>query len=276
MSKLHLILIPTLLFLTTLGSPSAYAQEQQEPPANVDEWQFTVIPYLWMMGIEGEVTVGPASADVDAGFDDILDALDFGGQVHLEAQKGKWGLFLDPTYLAVSADDDVSSPRGTFSADIDVDLEAWLVEFGGFYRVIENPVGNDGSRTVTFDVLAGARYMALEAEVDIEGAGPLGLDIKRDDNKDWIDPIVGGRIFYDITEKVSLGLRADIGGFDVGDSSDFAWNILAAIGYDINQNMTLWAGYRHLDVDYDDGSGSDLFVYDVEVSGPMAGLAIHF
>jgi hypothetical protein len=271
MRQMLLITITMLLFV--LVCPSAYGEVESSGP---DDWQFTVIPYIWMIGVEGELTAKGVASDVDIGFDDILDALDFGGEVHLEAQKGRWGVFLDPTYLKLSADKDVSSPRGILSADIDVDVEVWLVEFGGFYRVIENPVGNDASRFVAFDVLAGARYMYLETKVDLTGAGPLGVHIEGDERKDWIDPIVGGRVFYDVTEKVSVGLRGDIGGFGVGNSSDFAWNILAAIGYDINQNMTLWAGYRHLDVDYDDGSGSDLFVLDAEISGPIVGLAIRF
>lgn len=42
------------------------------------------------------------------------------------------------------------------------------------------------------------------------------------------------------------------------------------------ERTTLWLGYSILGVDYDDESGSDLFEYDVELSGPVAGLADRF
>ncbi|MBI4831467.1 MAG: hypothetical protein HY801_07915, partial [Candidatus Lindowbacteria bacterium] len=217
-----------------------------------------------------------ASSEVDASFSDILDHLDLAVQVHLEARNGKWGLFLDPTYMKLSGDEDVSSARGVFGADVEVTAETWLVEFGGFYRVGEWPVGDDATRSLVFDVLAGGRYFYLNNEIEIEGTGPLGLDVDVDESKDWVDPIVGGRVFLDLSDKFKVGLRADVGGFDVGNTSDFAWNVLAALGYDLSENTTLWAGYRHLEVDYDDGSGSDLFVYDVEMSGPIVGMAIRF
>jgi hypothetical protein len=36
------------------------------------------------------------------------------------------------------------------------------------------------------------------------------------------------------------------------------------------------ASYRYLDVDYEDGSGADLFVYDVATSGPGLGVTFRF
>lgn len=241
-----------------------------------DEWQFTMLPYLWMTGLQGDVTVKGISSEVDVGFDDILDALDFAGQIHLEVQRGRWGLFLDPTYMKLSADEDVSSARGYLGADVDVSLEQWLVEFGGFYRAIERPIGDDQTRHIAVDVLAGARYIYLKGDIEIQGTGPLGIRIERDDSKDWLDPMIGARVFLDLTDRLILGLRGDVGGFDVSNSSDFAWNVLAALGYKLSDNMTLWAGYRYMDIDYDDGSGNNLFEYDVELSGPIVGLAVKF
>lgn len=43
-----------------------------------DGWQLSVMPYFWFSGIEGDVKVRGNEADVDVGFDDIWDALDFG------------------------------------------------------------------------------------------------------------------------------------------------------------------------------------------------------
>ena len=78
----------------------------------------------------------------------------------------------------------------------------------------------------------------------------------------------------DLTEKLAFRVRGDIGGFDIGSGSDLTWNVLGGFGYSLSERTTLWLGYRILDVDYDDGSGSDLFEYDIDMSGPIAGLAI--
>ena len=45
------------------------------------------------------------------------------------------------------------------------------------------------------------------------------------------------------------------------------------LGYQLKPNTTLFVGYGALDMDYDEGSGSDLFEFDVNTRGPMIGVA---
>jgi hypothetical protein len=40
--------------------------------------------------------------------------------------------------------------------------------------------------------------------------------------------------------------------------------------------VALPSGYRHRGIDYDKASGFNQFEYDVQVSGPVVGLAIRF
>jgi opacity protein-like surface antigen len=231
-------------------------------------WEFTVTPYFWGAGMDGDATIKGVESSVDLSFGDILEDLDFGAMAHLEARNGKWGFFLDPSYVKLATDGDV----GPFNAD--VETEMILLEFGVLYRLIERPIGAERDRTFSLDLLGGARYADLEGEIDVEG--PLGINPSFDGNKDWIDPIVGGIIQVGLTENLAFRVRGDIGGFDIGSGSDFAWNVVAGVGYTLSERTTLWLGYRILDVDYDDGSGSDLFEYDISMSGPIAGLSIRF
>jgi hypothetical protein len=247
----------------------AYSQENAD---NSEKWEFLVIPYLWASAIEGDVTVKGVSSEVDASFSDILDNLDFATQLHLEAARGRWGLFLDPTYIKLSADGDVPTIVG--DVDVDVDTEEWLVEFGGFYRLYEGTCSKK-EMPLWFDVMAGGRYFYVDNEIDIDG--PLGfVDINVDDSQDWVDPIVGARIQGYLTKKLVVSLRGDVGGFDMGNTSDFAWNVVASVGYELSERMTLLFCYRFLDVDYDDGSGNDRFEYDVQMDGPAIALSIKF
>jgi hypothetical protein len=93
-------------------------------------------------------------------------------------------------------------------------------------------------------------------------------DISKD--RDWVDPYVGVRARYNLTDEVYLGARGDIGGFGVG--SDLTWQAFGGLGYVINDSVTIEAGYRHLDIDYD----HDDFIMDMAISGPMVGVEICF
>ena len=62
-----------------------------------DESGFWIAPYAWMAGIDGDVTVKGTQSSIDADFGDILDNLDYGGQVYLEARQDRWGFFADVT-----------------------------------------------------------------------------------------------------------------------------------------------------------------------------------
>jgi len=56
-----------------------------------------------------------------------------------------------------------------------------------------------------------------------------------------------------------------------GDSNS-AWDVLATVMCEYSDSISLSAGYRHQEVDYDHGD----FLFDVEMSGPIIGASINF
>jgi hypothetical protein len=70
-----------LMMAFTLIGPWAHAQNAS---AGDSKWEFHVIPYFWMAGLGGDVTVRDIEVDVDAKFSDIFDHFDYGGALHLE------------------------------------------------------------------------------------------------------------------------------------------------------------------------------------------------
>jgi opacity protein-like surface antigen len=125
---------------------------------------------------------------------------------------------------------------------------------------------------LSFDFLTGGRYVWLELGIDVSG-GPLGgRDVERDVG--WIDPFVGGRLLLTLSQKVSLVVRGDVGGFGVG--SDLTWNLVGNVQYHLSHTVSLDVGYRALSIDYEQGSGTDRFRFDVIMHGPVLGAVFRF
>lgn len=253
--KMNMLKIVTItlcgLSLMMLTCSPGYAQ---------DRWEFLLIPYLGMSGVNGDVAVKGLESSADASFSDILDVLDFAFQLHGEARKGRWALMLDPTYLKLSEDANAGP------ADVKIQIQQWVVDFAGFYRPYERALS--GERVLALEVLLGGRYTSLDQELEIVGLG------KGRETKQWFDPIVGGRLMTDLTKKLVFTLRGDIGGFGI--SSDLTWNVSAVLGYRFTKLFSLWGGYKALGTDYTTGSGSDLFKYDTVTQGPVFGLGFSF
>jgi len=228
-----------------------------------DEWEVIVAPYVWTVGMSGDVTIEGTEASADVDFEDILDNLDVAGRLRLEVRRGRVGFFVDPTYVNLSTDGNVG-PVG-----VGIDTECMFVEFGGYYRVGIGPIEEFEVEVATVDLLVGGRYWDIESKIDF----PASPDAQG--GEEWIDPIVGVRfVAADPMAGLSILVEGDIGGFGAG--SDLTWNVTTLLGWRFMERATVWLGYRVLDVDYDEGSGASRFEFDAVMSGPLAGCALRF
>ncbi len=275
-NNLFVILIVFLLLLINMPSFAEDVKDAKAENGQDSKWEFTIAPYLWMIGIDGDVTVKGRDAEVDVGFDDILDELDIAALAHFIAKKGRWEFFVQPNYMKLSPEGDVE--RKAVTLDADVETEMLILEFGAFYKL-----GTWGSRLpVSLDILGGGRYWHLDNEIDLDIDISLpGTDITRerdaDSDKDLIDPFVGFRVGTSITKKLRFSIRGDIGGFDISDdTSDLSWQAIGLFEYDISQRIVLGAGYRALDIDNETGSGDDKDALDVTIHGPLLGVGVRF
>lgn len=259
-----------MAFLLLISLPS-YAEETKET-----EWKFILIPYLWVMEIDGDVTVKGNDVDVDVGFDDIVDNLDLAAIGQFIAKMGRWEFFVQPNYMKLSPEGE--SDRKAVTIDADIDIEMLLLEFGTFYRL-----GTWGDTVpVSVDILGGGRYWHIDNEIDLDIDTSLPrVDITREGDveseKDLIDPFVGLRLETSITKKLRFTARGDIGGFDISDdTSDLSWQAVGLFEYDISQRIVLGAGYRALDIRKEEGSGDDKNGIDATIHGPLLGVGIRF
>jgi len=239
--------------LLIVAASSALAEER-------GGWSYRVTPYLWGSGLEGSVaTLPPAGPiEVDASFSDILKDLDLALMGTFEARSGgRLGFLADVLYMGLSTDADTPGPLFS-SADYEQDF--WTFSVAATYALIQE----EGR---FLDVVAGLTYWDLDNQLDLKAGILEARRIKA--HETWLDPFIGVRTRVQLSERwfVAGQINSAIAG-----DSDSAWDIYGGIGYDLGGRYSIAAGYRHKEVDYSKRE----FLFDVEISGPIVGLAIDF
>jgi opacity protein-like surface antigen len=234
-------------------------------------WQFAVTPYLWGAGIDGTATVGLHEANVDKSFSDILNDLDFAMMVNLQARTGRFGLYTDVTFLGLSDTHEITTPAGAPVLGVETSLDTWIVDFGASWAAARWGEAAQGKGGV-FDVFLGGRYWGIDTELKAQspvfaGERTIGKTMG------WIDPLVGARFTTDLTRKLTLLGRADVGGFDLGSASKLTWSASAYLGWHFNQLLSAYAGYKYLSVEREDDKANSV---DLAFSGPALGLSFTF
>ena len=221
--------------------------------------QWTVAPYLWMVGMNGSVSVHHTQAEVDASFGDLLDNLDFALMAHVECELDKGGMFFDAYYSEFSEDADVAVQSVELSSQLK------LFEFGAFSRFLDRTLDASSERHFKADALAGVRYCELDNTIDFDAPGLQNID----DGEWWVDSFVGARCQWDFAPAFALTARGDVGGFGFGTASDLAWQVQTLFCWRLSEGATLGAGYRVLDID----RAQDIDT-DMRLHGPVLGIAL--
>lgn len=224
-----------------------------------DEWQFVVSPYLWVAGQSGDVATLPGAqpAEIDIGFEDIVEHLDMTFMGLFEARKGKLVLFSEIFYIDIETDK-VDTPKRLFS-DTQYEQQMAGLTLGGGYRW--------DHENIFIDFLGGVRYWEVNNELRLDAGLSPAEDTRQREH--WIDPILGLKSRWVLSDlwSITAWLVSAVGG-----DSDSASDLYAGVNYLLSKDLSLSAGYRHQTVDYD----KDGFLYDVEISGPLIGVSFVF
>ncbi len=232
--------------------------------ADSDDWDYMVEAYILATNIEGDLGIGRvANAEVDIDFIDILEALKLAGMFHAEAfHKNTWGLIFDYGFMKLEDDKLLR-----FGGSIETEIRQGVMEMFLARRFVLDK-GH-------VDIFAGMRWWDNDIDADVNtvilpGSATINID------ENWVDPVIGVRWFNPISDKWTLQLRGDIGGFGV--ASDSTWKIGAGAKYKIKENWILDMQYVGTWVDYEDGTpgipGS--FAYDTVTHGPLLGIIYDF
>jgi hypothetical protein len=245
----------------------------QAAPASLesDQWQVTAALYGYFAAIKGTVNYPGdlRSTDFDVPFHKLLDHLKMGFMGALGVHNGRWGMYIDALYMdlgaAKSQTRNFSVGNVTFpaTADLSLDLKAWVATLAGDYRVVSDPKW-------TVDLLVGARMLYLNPSLDFTIISPGGAitGSKESSNTFW-DGIVGikGRYTFGDNGKWFVPFYLDVG----TGQTQLTWQGLAGIGYSFHWG-DLVAAYRYLD--WNGKSGEPLA--NLNMGGPMVGVELHW
>jgi hypothetical protein len=118
------------------------------------------------------------------------------------------------------------------------------------------------------DIGGGFRIYSLEQELSISGPGGSR---KVEASQTWTDPLIAARFRYDFSERWFGTIAGDYGGF--GGEDDQTWSVLATVGYEINDQWSVRAGWRALEIQQELDNGQN---FTNNLSGPIFGVTYRF
>ena len=246
------ILFARCAFVSVALVTSACANAQRAA-----DWQFEATPYVWFAGMQGDVGIGPVTAEgAHASFGDIMKSLRAGFMGAFEARNDRFGVLVDAIYMQLSQSTPAPAP---FLGDIHARPTQQAYTLAALWRV-------DDAHGV--DLVGGVRVNDIRLDLDLSSSAlaPQGRSGTQD--RSWADAIVGAGTQCAVAPQWTLVGYVDMG----GGSSDFTWQALAGANYAVSSTMTAKFGYRYLKVDYH----RDNFLYDVATGGPYAGIGLRF
>jgi hypothetical protein len=216
-----------------------------------DDWDVVLTPYVWAVGIDGDIQAGGEDINVAQSFSDIVENLDMGAEGILEFNKGRWVNFLQADYISMDTGD-----IDTHIAGVDGDLEfkSTIATFGTGYRF------ETGKRS-TLDVMAGVRFTRFEARISIQTQSNANGD------EDLYDGVLVLRPRLNITGDWYFSPTMSVGAGD----SELTWEMSPQFMYDCGKYQ-FRIGYRNLNYDFEKGN----LQMDQSMRGPMIGMGMQF
>jgi hypothetical protein len=264
---------------TPLSAPGAQVEVAQRgfvERLRREPWEFTVAPYLWVTTVQGTTGIGERSSSFDVDYSKLFDLLGrgdlFAAMGFFAARKGPITAFVD--FAGSMAKDDLEVRR---LVPVKVDVDSLFLEFALAWNLLDlGTPGRPGH--VEGNLHSGFRWNRAFSRLTVD---PTQVDLSREvaTTQSWVDPLVGGAFTLDVTERISLYFRGDIGGFGAG--SKLAWEAMGI--FDVYLGMLgkaqtdLLLGYKAYSFDYEtrDAKGRDIRLQET-LAGPVVGLAWKF
>ena len=140
--------VAAVLTAATLVAAPIAAQAQMAP-MKTEGWQTNLTLYAWLPGFSGQTSFPADSggSGINVNADTIIDNLKMVFMGTLDVHNGRWGVFNDLIYMDVGSDKSKTrdfslggaSLPANLTADLGMDLKAWVWTVAGEYRVMASP-----------------------------------------------------------------------------------------------------------------------------------------
>lgn len=249
-----------------IASPCALAQSKPTWDGGADAWRFRLTPYVWGSSTEGTFAHErlPVTVHTSKSFSESLEELDAGAMGAFEARNGRHGLLLDGQFAKLSTT--VYAPVAGAALPVRLKTRATSGLVAWRYGLVER------DRT-HLDLVAGVRVWSARVRmaytVPVPTPPPIPQEYAGEQSHRWVDAQVGVKGRHGFANGMFVGGWVLAGAGE----SDLSTDVMVLVGYDINERLSVIAGYRRLATDFETSGG---FRFDTTMQGPALGVEYRF
>jgi hypothetical protein len=201
---LHASMLCGLIGSVAAGTLELQPKETAAPSITQNEpWQFTIAAPGWLAGMGGTIGVRGVNADIDIGFDQILQHLDMIFAARAEARKGPFGIYGEVIYIGLS---DGAQVNGLIN-NVHEQVDMTLVDTALSWRLVNQP-------RWSVDFAAGTHYTNVFERLTLN-SDPAAIDLASQQFTDNIVDDLRDRLNNDISQNaffatITSTIEADI------------------------------------------------------------------
>lgn len=217
-----------------------------------DTWSVEIVPYAWLPGVKGDLTIRNTNVGVDQSFNDIFKAVKFASSALGVARYNNWLIYTQLDYFSLSTSKlENAPPRAS------LDIKDLLYTQGFGYRI------NGWSSGQTFDILVGAQGLHADNTLSLYRFGSVS------NSNDVVDAVLIFRPSFQLSQHWLLNPTMSVGGGD----SKYTYQLQPQFQYQFNSTWEMRFGYRKLHYNINGSRGNNL---DASLSGPLFGFGVTF
>lgn len=254
-----------LALLLALSLPAAgrvFAAELPETVAPASDWSVNLSPYIWAAAVRVETTLDnepapPSGGGGTSAADRYETKLGGGALLAAQVRYKSWGLWAD--FVWVQTDSEAVQSGPLYSAK--------ELETNFYHSTVALSYLLSTTDKFHVEVLAGARYWSVEAEITAQAGTLPGFSVGQKET--WVTPVVGMDFTYDLGPKWSLLAKGTLA---IGDHDSDGWEVMGGATYRFGDAWSTTLAYRYLKEEY----ARKHFAYFTQVSGVVLGVSCRF
>jgi hypothetical protein len=234
------------------------------------DWSYSFTIYALLASQSTDV----GTTQIRQSFGDLSSITDAGFQFIASVRYKRFGFSLDGTLANLG----VASTQGPL--DVDASIDQKILDFKGSYVVFET-FEMEENRVIdgwSIEALGGAKYWSNDVTINyrfiIDDTPVLEDQIVQP--QEWWDLMLGVKTTISLSRAVLLGAWFNVGGFGLGNSSKFAYDLTYLNAFRVSRLITVNAGFRSFKYRRVDGEGDAELETKVNVLGPFLGVSFIF